>query len=482
LTLAVIPAERPNSAFTRVLRRYELREPESSTPWRLRVFAFGGYWFPARAIPAVPGSLGRDDNLSWGVELRPLDGYAMPTFRYRAYGAQGNLAEGSIDATSQDAATDALWLQGLTAFQLRTADGSATSWWRRELFAGQGFRPADLASFTREFATLASAEIPLDDALRIATDQATSPKVRAVVSSLLADVMNGATLSDAMQKHGRIFPGDYLSLVRAGEVGGHMGQVFEELADLLERRMEVRAKIHSSLIYPTVLVVLALASLGIIVGGLVPSIAPIFVGSGKPMPSGIAFLIGLNAVWPEILMATVLVVAVAVVAGIMAFRRPELRLAFDRLQLKTPLVGTFVLQQETARFARTLGTLLKAGVPLIHAATSAGALIGNRHVAAGVRAAIDSVREGAALHRALQSSAPLPPIAVRMISIGEEAGKLDRMLIRLAVTFEKQAQRTIDRFMTMLTPLLTVVIAVLVGGLIITVMNAILSINDLASS
>jgi general secretion pathway protein F len=406
----------------------------------------------------------------------------MPTFRYRAYGVRGDLAEGSIEAASQEAASDTLWAQGLTPFEFRTADRSGMPWWRRELFAGQGSRRADLASFTREFATLSAAEIPLDDALRIVCEQGTSKRMQAIAATLLADVMNGMALSDAMEKYREIFPADYLSVVRAGEIGGRTGQVLEELADLLERRMEVRAKIQSSLIYPTVLIVLALASLGIIVGGLVPSIAPIFTGSGKPMPGGIQFLVALHSMWLEILTVIILATLLAVAAGIVALRRPATRLAFDRLQLKTPIVGTFLLRQETARFARTLGTLLKAGVPLFQAATSARTVIGNRHIAAGVDDAIESIREGAALHRALQSAAPLPSSAVRMISIGEEAGKLDRMLMKLAVTFEQQTQRGIDRFVTILTPLLTVVIAILVGSLVIAVMNAILSINDLAAS
>jgi general secretion pathway protein F len=405
----------------------------------------------------------------------------MPTFRYRAYGMRGELAEGRIEAASPEAAGEALFMQGLTAFQMRAADSSAVPWWRRELFAAQGSRHAELATFTRELATLGAAEIPLDDTLRIVCEQAISPRMRTIAAGLLADVMNGATLSDAMQKHGEIFPADYLSMVRAGEIGGRTGEVLEELAELLERRLELRGRLNSSLIYPTVLVVMALASLGIIIGGLIPSIAGIFVGSGKPMPSGIAFLVALHAMWLEILIGVLSVAALAAVAAMAALRRPAVHLALDRLKLRAPALGSFLLQQETARFARTLGTLLKAGVPLFQAATSARTVIGNRHLAAGIEAAIESVREGVALHRALASATPLPAIAVRMISIGEEAGKLDRMLMRLAAAFESQGQRSVDRFMTILTPVLTVAIAVLVGSLIITVMNAILSINDLAA-
>jgi general secretion pathway protein F len=165
----------------------------------------------------------------------------------------------------------------------------------------------------------------------------------------------------------------------------------------------------------------------------------------------------------------------------MALRRPGVRVGLDRCMLRIPLLGSFLLHQETARFARTLGTMLQADVPLLQAASSASAVIGNRHMAAAMESAIESIGQGVALNRALRNETGLPAIAIRMISIGEESGKLDRMLLRVAIMFEQQTQRGIERFMSMLTPALTAAIAILVGGLILPIMNAVLSINDLAS-
>jgi general secretion pathway protein F len=405
----------------------------------------------------------------------------MPTFHYRAYGLHGELSEGRIEAATPDTASDILWAQGLTPFQLRAANGSGQKWWQRELLSGAGAQRADLAAFTREFATLNAAEIPLDDALRILCEQASSPRVRALVASLLAEVLNGTTLSDAMAKQPKLFPADYVSVVRAGEIGGTVSEVFSELADLLERRMEIRARIQSALIYPCLLVALSLVTLAIIIGGLIPSIAPIFADSGKPMPATISALLAVQAHWPEIVIAFAAIATAAAATSAMAVRRPKIRLALDRGKLRVPVVGTFLLQQETARFARTLGTMLKAGVSLVQAATSARNVIANRHVAAGMDRAIEAIHQGVALHRALRNETTLPAIALQMISVGEEAGKLDRMLMRVAVMLEAQTQRNIERFMAMLTPILTVTIAVAVGALIMPVMNAVLSINDLAA-
>jgi general secretion pathway protein F len=403
----------------------------------------------------------------------------MPTFRYRAYGARGEFREGSIDAVTQDAAGDMLWARGLTPFQMRLGDQSAKPWWQRELSSGHRSAASDLASFTREFATLNTAEIPLDDSLRILSEQATSTRISTLAGSLLADVLNGLTLSDAMRRQPRVFSADYVSVVHAGEIGGTVGQVLEELADLLERRLDIRGKIQSALVYPMILLALSILSLAVIIGVLVPSIAPIFADRAKPLPGFLRFLMTLQSDWLEILVGVTVIAGLAIGVGTAALKRPKAHLAFDHLKLRLPILGAFIRQHETARFARTLSTLLKAGVPLLQAATSARTVVGNRHIGAGLDVAIDAIREGAALHRALQAVTALPPIALRMISVGEEARKLDRMLWRVAVTLERQTQHSIDRFMAALTPLLTVIIASLVGGLIMTVMGAISNISEL---
>lgn len=405
----------------------------------------------------------------------------MPTFLYRAYGFDGGFAEGTLDAPSLDAANDVLWSQGLSPIQMRAADVSGTKWWNRDIVIGNGSSRADLLAFTREFAMLNAADIPLDDALRILQAQASSSRLRLLVEGLLSEVLNGTPLSEAMQKQSKVFPVDYIAVVRAGETGGTLGDVLVELAELLERRAEIRARVHSALIYPCMLVALSLGTLAIIIGGLIPSIAPIFSQGGKPMPASIEFMLALKESWFEIIVG-VAVVAVAIFGAVsVVIRKPETRQRVDWLKLKVPLIGPFLLRQEAARFSRTLGTMLKAGVPLIQATKSACSVIGNRYIASGMDRAIEAVHQGMALHRALRNEAVLPAIALQMISVGEEAGKLDRMLTRVAIMLERQIQSSIDRFMSALTPVLTVGIALMVGALIMPVMNAVLSINDLAA-
>jgi general secretion pathway protein F len=404
----------------------------------------------------------------------------MPSFHYNAYDDRGVLAKGSIDALSAEAARDVLWAQGLTSFQVMSSERGRARWWQRELRAGPRGLRADLATLTRGFATLTSAEIPLDESLRILSEQAPSPGLRALVTDLREEVRNGAALSDALQRRPQIFPADYVSVIRAGEIGGTVSLVLEELAALLERRQNLRAEIKSALVYPAILVGLSCVSLAVIVDILMPSLAPVLAEGGKPVPTAIRFFLTMQANWAELLAGLVLVGGLGAWAISIVSRRPGMRSLFDRHKLRMPMLGTLLRQQDAARFARTLGTLLRAGVPLLQAATSACGTIGNRHLAAGVSQAIGQMQEGASFHRALQGKAELPAIALRMIGIGEEAGKLDRMLLTVAAMLEQQTQRRLDRFMTLLTPLLTVAIALLVGGLIMTVMNTILSINEIA--
>jgi general secretion pathway protein F len=405
---------------------------------------------------------------------------AMPTFRYDAYGSNGDLAQGSVEAASRTEARDALFARGLTAFRLEPAAETATPWWQREVFASRRSLGTEVAALTRELATLVGAEIPVDQALRAVADQAPAARMRAAASRLLADVLNGTALSDAMQRQGNVFDADYISVTRAGETSGTLGQVLGELADLLDRRLEIRAQVQSALVYPLILVAFSLVTVGIVVTVLVPSIASAFAEGGRPPPASVQLLLAIQSRWPEALMGLGMAAVLGALGTIVVLKRPAVASAVDRQKLRLPVVAGLVLHQETARFAHTLGTLLRAGVPLLQAADASCGAIRNRHLLDRMHRAIAMVREGARLHRALESQAALPPLALRMIAIGEEAGKLDRMLLRAAVVFEQQTKRSVDRLMTLLTPLLTLAMALLVGGLIVTVMNAILSINELA--
>jgi general secretion pathway protein F len=404
----------------------------------------------------------------------------MPVFVYKAFSENGDLAEGTLEANSTAALEEALRLRGLTPFSTqetrpeRAHGGGPLARSREDLGA------KDLALFTREFATLRDADVPLDRSLKLLSKQG-SARRRQMSAGLLQDVLNGSSLSDALVRRPATFRADYVNAVRAGESAGRLGPSLVEIADGLERRMEQRARLATALVYPTLLIVLALVSTGIVLGVLVPSITPNFIDSGKALPPGLQLITDIEE------HAGMLAIALATfVAGIfflvkMIERSPSARVAVALHLLKLPLVGATLAKLDAARFARTLATQLRAGVPLVHGLTSAGDVMSNAFLKSEIALATERIRNGETLSSALAAITAMPEALPQMLSIGEEAGRTTKMLDRVAIMYERETQQRIEKIMGMVTPLLTILIAAVVGGLILTVMNAVLSINDLAT-
>ncbi len=408
----------------------------------------------------------------------------MIRYAYRAYDAAGALIEGEIVSESREMALEALHRRG--EFPLEVFTGAAPRnqpWWNREIFVlrNRAMSPASLALFTRELATLVKAELPLDEALRIVALQPMMPAaVRRMTQTILERVLEGQSLSQALAAEGEAFPEFVWRLVRGGEASGALGEVLDDLAGFLERSAEVRAKILSALLYPMILMCVAAMTLAVIIGVLLPMIVPLLRDAGAPLPFIIRVLEGVR----ETLTGNWLVTAVAaggiIVLAIAVLRAAAVRALFSRLVLRLPLVNRLVAGREVARFTRTLATLLKSGVPLLEASRIAGGVLGNAVYRSAAEAITAGLKEGAPLSRPLAASGLFPELALRLVAVGEQTGQLETMLLRVAVIFEATLQRQLDRLTTMLTPLLTLGIGLLVGGLMISVMGALLSINELA--
>jgi general secretion pathway protein F len=404
----------------------------------------------------------------------------MPTFKYRAYSGSGDLLEGEIEARTANEAEDALFRRGLTPFETREAKPAGTARLTQISIGRRGLSAAQIASFTREFATLEQADVPLDQSLRILSAQGATPALRALAQEILARIVDGASLSDALTRRSDIFGPEYINVVREGEMVGKVGPALSDLADMLERRLELQARVQSALIYPALLITLAIISTGVVLGTLVPSIAPIFADNGKAMPSGLQFILDVQANAGTIAMTLAALAGVVILIFKMAQSRPTWRIAIDRFYLRIPVVGPLLAQFATARFSRTLGSMLKAGVPLLQGLESARTAVTNHFFNNELSDVIEAVRGGASLSGSIGNVPHIPPVATQMMTIGEETAQLGDMLLRVAVMFERETQRSIERAMGMLTPVLTIFIASVVGGLIMTVMDAVLSINDLA--
>ena len=407
----------------------------------------------------------------------------MPRYSYKAYGTKGALETGEIAAASRGGALDALSHRGQVPFELTESGAAALDgkWWQREIFAAGELPVAQLAIFTRELASLAKAELPVDDALRIVAAQPSMPlRLRKITSDLAERVREGQSLSEAMAAQDGAFPEYYWRLIRAGEAGGSLAGVFDDLAILLERSADVRAQAASSLVYPAVLIVAAIAAVGVITSVLLPAIMPIFEDAKAVPPAFIRMLAGIHDALSQNWLLVLSVVAAAIAALVAALRNEEMRVALDRFWLRLPIAGRFIRERETARFARTLSALIRNGVPMLDSVRIAGGVLTNRTFVETVRQAGEEIREGGVLSRPLARSGLFPDLFLRLAVVGEETGHLDAMHLRAAEIYEASQARQLQRLTTLITPVLTLIIGGIVGTLIISVMGAILSVNELA--
>jgi general secretion pathway protein F len=404
----------------------------------------------------------------------------MPRYRYRAYDGAGALKSGEIEGLSDTGVLDQLRAAGLFPVEaVEQGHVREERWWERDLFAGRTLPATSLALFTRELSTLVEAGIPLDEALRIVTLHPMTKAMRKVVEETLAHVLEGASLSEAMERQGRY--GDfYCSMVRAGEAGGNLAEVLRQLAAFLERSVETRARIRSALVYPCVLVLMALGALVLIATVLLPTLVPIFRDAGAEPPYLIQRMLDAQAMVADHWIVLCVIAAVAVVGLVALWQYPHARIAGHRLVLRMPVLGDLVTLGETAKLARTLASLLGSGVPMLTALRIVGNVAGNAVFAAALADASEEVKEGRMLSQALHKSGVFPGLMLRLVAVGEETGRLEPMLRHVEKIFETQVHRRLEQLLTLLTPALTIVMGLIVGGLIMSVMGAILSINELA--
>jgi general secretion pathway protein F len=419
----------------------------------------------------------------------------LATFHYKAYTAQGVITAGTIVADGVDAAIDALYGSGLTPFETYGSPDNAADRsnqissvshkadvpiWKREFIESNHFSLKELTAFTAELASLINSALPLDAAFRIIAGPGAAPKTIRLANGLLKDVLAGLQLSEAMAQRPDIFPSDYRAILGAGEAGGVTGQVLKQISELLARRLEIRGKISSALVYPMILILMSLVSVVVIVFVLIPSISPIFTDAGLPLPGILNTFSDLQENWIASMLVLGIGVATSVVLWSRAKQNAEIMTGVDRLKCSLPVVGKLIQAREAGGFARALGTLLGARVPLMSAMHTARALVTNRHLNTLYASAINRVPEGTPLHRAFDGTGLLPATSLRLVAVGEESGQLGPMLMQVATVIEADLQRHIERMVGLLTPILTLAVGGSIGALIMHVMSAVLSINNLA--
>jgi general secretion pathway protein F len=405
----------------------------------------------------------------------------MTVFAYRAADRRGQTIDGVMEAADARAVVERL--QRDAYFPIRIAPqgqprrflGLAWQDIGRGRVAGR-----DLVSFTQQLATLVEAGLPLDRALAIQAELAPTARLRAILGDVLRSVQGGSSLADALGKHHpRPFSRLYINMVRAGEKGGVLETTLRRLAGFLEESQEFRDALVSALIYPVLLIGVGAAAVVFLMAFVIPRFATIFKDLGATIPLPTLILLEVSGVVQRYWWLLALVAVAGALVSRMVLATSRGRLAADRLLLRLPVVGEVIVKTEVARFTRVLGTLLRSGVAMIPALTDVRAMLGNQVLARAVEGLGDGARRGAGLAQPMAETRAFPPLAVHMVRVGEETGRLEEMLLQVAATFEADTRKLVKRLIALAEPCIILVMGVVVGFIVVAMLLAILSVTDM---
>ncbi len=395
----------------------------------------------------------------------------MSVFSYRATTIEGAIVEGVIEAADERSAIERLKNTGFIPLNIAAPREGI-----RKKFSLKSSR-ADLLTFTTELSALLGAGLPLDRSLNILSEISESSEMKRVIDSILKSIREGSSFSDALQKHPKVFPKLYVNMIRAGEAGGVLDVVLDKLNEFLESSKALKDHVVSVMIYPSLLLVTGGVSIIILLTFVLPKFSVMFAELGGSLPLAtkllLAFSNTLKSYWWIILSV--------VVSAWVIFRnyvKSEAgRFKWDGFKLR--MIGDVIKKLETARFCRTLGTLLKSGVPLLQALNNSRDIINNRVIAAAVDSVSAGAKEGKGIAVPLSETHVFPQLALSMIKVGEETGQLDVMLIKVASTYEKSLNIAIKRLVNFLEPVMILTMGVIIGFIVISMLLAIFSIVDL---
>jgi type II secretory pathway component PulF len=406
-------------------------------------------------------------------------------FQYRAVDPQGKVVEGTIEAAEVPFVVARLHDRGLIPLDIGAAAAGAGARASRialpalPAFGRKRVKGRDLLILTQELSALVGSGLPLDRSLATLAELADNPELKRIVTEVLHAVQGGKSLAEALGQH-KAFPPLYVNMVRAGEAGGFLEQVLQRLAEYLERGQALRDEVRAATMYPILLTFALGSSVGFLLVYVLPKFSALFADMGKALPIQAQIVIGLSDLirsrWGLLLLGVLII-------GALVFRwwknTPRGRFAWDQYKLRIPFVGNVLRKMEVASLARTLGTLLKSGVPMLQALGTVKEIAGNQVIARSLGEVETGAREGAGVAEPLARSGVFPTLAIQMISVGEETGRLDELLIRVADHFDRDVRVSINNFTRLLEPALILIMGLGIGFIVISMLSAIFSVNDL---
>ncbi len=401
----------------------------------------------------------------------------MTTYFFKAVASDGKVRTGTFPAENDKAVAKELRRQGLIPVYVGLEQKKS---FELTLHSFGAAKRKDVLFFTQELATLLNAGVPLDRALSITTELTEKAQFRGVLLDVLRVVKGGKTLADSLGTHPEYFGDLFVNMVRAGEASGSLAIVFEQLSEFEKTRDELRSYIISSMIYPALLTLVGLSSIFLLMNFVVPRFASVFEQSRMQIPTPTRIMLETSRFVQSYAWIAAVVVVALIVAHQSYTRTVAGRLWWDTFRLRLPLLGESMRKAETARFARAMATLVSNSVPLVQALGIAGAILNNRKIAGALDAVVQGVKRGEGIAGPLRKTGQFPALAGHLLSVGEETGRLDKMFARMAEIYEEETRSSIKRFTSLFEPLVILVMGVMVGALILSLMMAITSINEVA--
>jgi type IV pilus assembly protein PilC len=391
----------------------------------------------------------------------------MPTsYAYKVRDREGKMAAGAMEAESEEAVVTRLRQMGYAPISIEPEKGAGLKAELR-LPGTSGVKLKDLALFSRQFATMINSGLSLLRALTILGEQTSNRRLGGVITQVRAEVEQGSSLSAAMARHPKVFNRLYVSMVRAGEIGGFLDQVLVEVAETFEKEVELRGKIRSAMTYPVVVFIMVIGIVAAMLIFIVPTFQNLYTSLGGTLPLPTRMLMSASNILRRFFLVVVLL------AGVLAFllRRWKAsrkgRYRWDWFKLKVKVFGPLFHKSALSRFSRTLSTLIRSGVPILQALEIVGETVNNEVISRAVRDVQDSVREGESLATPLSKHSAFPAMVVQMLAVGEETGALDTMLSKVADFYDQEVEAAVASLTSMIEPILIAVMGAAVGGMVI---------------
>jgi len=401
----------------------------------------------------------------------------MAKFTYKALRKDGTSATGIVEAASREAALSSLAHQGLRPLVVKSGAGKSGGF----SLGGKKVKTAELVIFTRQFSTMISAGVPLSRGLATLQESPSNPYFRKVLSDINKEIEGGASLADAFAKYPNVFDDVYVNMVRAGEEGGILDDILKRLALQVELNASIKKKIKGAMTYPAVLMVVTVAAFFGIMLVIMPKISKIFSDLGGPdaqLPIYTRVLLGISAICQHYAFIVIPVI-VLIIVGIMRYiKTPKGKYQFHKLMLRTPIIKSLITKVAIARFARTFASLMAAGVGVLDALEITGRAIGNKVIEEELAHAAAEVKNGRQLSEVIEQSPHFPRIVSQMLAVGEETGKTDTVLVKVADFYEEEVGTTIDSLTSIIEPIMIVVMGAGVGVIAASVMGPIASMSS----